>query len=178
MILIYNLLNENQSKIQLDLLAHLQKNLPQFARQSRHELKDSINCYIDSLLDSVASNNSEKLESYFRYLVRKDPEDQRNIKSTHNQHIPNGLLVQYLLSIMPILRKNLQNEFRKLSIDGKSLFNQAMNFLDNLISNAINLFLDIYDEYMQLKLTQQKIYLENKKDALGIDLSRFILFRV
>ena len=171
MILIYNLLNEKKSQIKLEILASLQKNLAEFSRSNRHELKESITCYLDSLLDAIASNNSKKLESYFRYLVRKDSENK------HNQHIPNGLLVQYLLSIGPILRKTLQKEFRELPIDGKSLFNQGIRFLENLISQAVNLFLNIQDEYLKLKLTQQKIYLENKKDALGIDLSKFILFR-
>lgn len=167
MILIYNLVDEKKAQIRIRFLAIVQRDVPTLARHSRHELKPMIDTYLNALLELMAGGNEEPLRRYFRYLIRNDG----------GTSIKKSTVIRFVMAIAPIFRQILQEEFRKMPIDGKSLFNKGMDFLEETLATAAAAFLDEYDEYIKNKLSEQNQYLMDKRDALGVDLSQFILFR-
>ena len=167
MILIYNLIDDNKGQIRIKLLSAVQRDVPALARHNRHELKPMVESYIESLLDLMASGNDEPLRRFFRYMIRNDS----------GTSLKKSAMVRFIMAIAPILRQTLQENFRDMPLDGKALYNQGMNFVDQTLSTAAAAFLDEFDAYIKNKIAEQNQYLMDKRDALGVDLSQFILFR-
>lgn len=166
MILIYNLVDDNKAKIRIQFLSAVQREAPEFSKYNRHELKPMIDAYIEGLLDLMASGSDESLRRHFRYLIRNDGS---NLKKSTS--------IKFIMAIAPVLRRTLQEGFREMHLDGKSLLNQGMNFVDQTLSTAAAGFLDEFDAYIKNKIAEQNQYLMDKRETLGVDLSQFILFR-
>jgi len=82
-----------------------------------------------------------------------------------------------LLMFLPVIRELLQQEFRDFDGDGLSLYNQAMSQLESTMFKSSSLFINTWFEYLKSKMTEHDEYLTEENEQLGVDLSKFILFR-
>ena len=75
------------------------------------------------------------------------------------------------------MRKLLQDEFRSVRGDGRSLYNDSVTKIEDTAYDALCLFADIYQEYVRSRITEHNDYIDEQNAQLGVDLSKFILFR-
>ena len=55
--------------------------------------------------------------------------------------------------------------------------NQAMSQLESTMFKSCSLFINTWFEYLKTKMTEHDEYLTEENEQLGVDLSKFILFR-
>lgn len=167
MILLHKLLEKNRELIIITLLKNITKEIRTYSRIPRSELKEIYEHLFDAYIDVLVANDNNNLLKLFKYLAR--------VRVA--QSFPLGIILQSILGFSYVLRTVLQNEFNKISEDGKKLFNLSMQKIDQTTSEAIVTFSDVYQDYLKSRISEHNNYLNEQNQRLGIDLSRFILFR-
>jgi hypothetical protein len=82
-----------------------------------------------------------------------------------------------LLSFNVVIRPLLQEFFRHDEGDGLKNFNQCMAKVESTSFDAVATFSDVFQDHLQTRVDEHNNYLQEKKRQLGIDLSKFVLFR-
>ena len=167
MIELYNFLENNNEQIINALLTRIPKEVPAYARVSRNELKQSLEYLLEAYTDMLVTGEDDSQRTYFKYLAKV--RTAQSFKLADVQH--------KLLMFLPVIREQLQQEFREFDGDGLSLYNQAMSQLESTMFKSCSLFINTWFEYLKTKMTEHDEYLTEENEQLGVDLSKFILFR-
>lgn len=167
MIELYNFLENNSEQIVNNLLTVIPKEVPAYARTSRNELKQSLEYLLEAYTDLLVTGEDDSQRTYFKYLA----------KVRTSQSFKLSDVLHKLQCFLPVIRELLQVEFREFDGDGLSLFNKAMGQLERTMFRSTALFVDTWFEYLKTKMTEHDEYLTEQNQDLGVDLSKFILFR-
>lgn len=167
MIVLYTLLETHQNRLINLLITQIHKEIPAYARISRHELRESIQYFLESFWDFLISGDNANLKTYFRYVTR--------LRSSQSFEL--SVIVRAQLCFSAVVRTILQNEIRRQPGDGQATFNQSAQKLDRTFHDAIALFIEVHREFLQSRIDTHNQYLQEQKQRHGIDLSKFILFR-
>ena len=71
----------------------------------------------------------------------------------------------------------LQDEYRDVEGDGQAMFNKSMEKIETTCFQSVCTFVDIFQDYLDSRIKEHNDYLNEKNKQLGVDLSKFILFR-
>jgi len=167
MIELYNFLENNNEKIIATLLTVIPKEVPAYSRVPRNELKQSLEYLLEAYTDLLVTGEDDSQRTYFKYLSKVRSSQSFKMSDT----------VHKLMCFLSVIREALQKEFRDLDGDGLTVFNKAMAQLERTVFKSVATFIDIYQEYMKSKRTEHDEYLQEQNEQLGVDLSKFILFR-
>jgi hypothetical protein len=169
MLSLYNILVEHRTRIVSGVLSRVPKDVKAYSRIPRGEMRESIEHLYDAYLDFVASGSDDKLRQIFGYVAR--------VRIA--QDIKLSAILRALLTFNVVIRPILQEIFRfsKENPNGRSDFNDCMLKLEQTTFSAIATFSDVFLEYMQSRVDEHNQYLAQKNKQLGIDLSKFVLFR-
>ena len=165
MIVLYTALENQKDHISSALLNHIPRQIKPYSRVPRAELKESIDHVLDALFDYIITNQHAQLQTVFQYIARM----------RHAQGIPVSAVVRALLSTTPIVRTALRRE-RAYCQYGEQL-DDATAKVERGVFNAVALYTETFQEYLQSRVDDHNSYLSEKNQQLGIDLSKFILFR-
>ncbi len=167
MIELYNFLENNTDQIVSGLLTAIPKDVPAYARVNRNELKQSVEYLLEAYTDRLVTGEDDSQKTYFKYLAK--------VRTAQSFKLSDVLHKQ--LCFLPVIRSLLQQEFRDVDGDGLTLFNQAMGQLERTTFQSASLFIDVYQDYLKSRMTEHDEYLQENNEQLGVDMSKFILFR-
>jgi hypothetical protein len=164
---LYNFLENNNSLLVSQLLTAIPKEVPSYARTPRNELKQSIEYLLEAYTDLLVTGEDDAQRTYFKYLAK--------VRSSQSFKLSD--VARKLLCFPPVIRSMLQEEFRDVDGDGLTLFNKAMDQLERTMYDSVARFIDVYLDYQSSRKTEHDEYLDEQNEQLGVDLSKFILFR-
>lgn len=167
MIELYNFLENNRGLIVSALLTRIPKEVPAYARIPRNELKQSLEYLLEAYTDLLVTGEDDSQRTYFKYLA----------KVRASQSFKLSDVVRKLLCFLPVIRSMLQEEMRDVDGDGLALFNKAMDQLERTTYDSVCRFVDTFQEYLASRIDEHNEYLDEQNKELGVDLSKFILFR-
>lgn len=167
MIELYNFFENNNDQIINGLLTTIPKEVAAYSRVNRNELKQSLEYLLEAYTDKLVTGEDDSQRTYFKYLAK--------VRSAQSFRMSDVLHKQ--LCFVPVIRKLLQDEFRDVDGDGRTLFNTAMHQLEVTSFQSASLFIEIYQDYLKSRMTEHDEYLQEDREQLGVDLSKFILFR-
>ncbi len=167
MILLYSLLEKNKERIILTLLHRIPKEIRSYARIPRPELKSSLEHLFEAYLELLISKDDTQIRRIFKYVAR--------VRLA--QSFTLGTILKAALSFTPVIRALLQEEFKRMDGDGRQLFNRAMGQIEKTTSDSVVAFSEVFQEHIKSKIDEHNQYLNQQNKKLGVDLSRFILFR-
>jgi hypothetical protein len=167
MIELYNMMEANHDALVSSLLAKVPKEVPAYARLPRNELKQSIEHLLEAYTDLLVTGQDDGLRAFFKYIAK--------VRSAQSFKVSDVL--RALLCFPSVIRRFLQDEFRDHQGDGLALFNTAMGKVELTSYQGVCTFVDIFQEYVDNRIKEHNDYLNEKNKQLGVDLSKFILFR-
>jgi hypothetical protein len=169
MLSLYNILVENRPRIVSAVLNRVPRDVKAYSRVPRGEVRESVEHLFDAYLDLVASGSDEKLRHMFGYIARMRVAQAFRLSS----------ILRALLTFNVVIRPILQEIYRyaKDNKDARSEFNESMTQVEITTFDAIATFSDVFQDYMQSRVDEHNQYLQQKNRQLGIDLSKFVLFR-
>lgn len=167
MLALYNVLVENRSRIITTVLNKVPREVKAYNRVPRGELRESVEHLFDAYLDLLASESDERLRHMFNYIARVRVAQAFRLSA----------ILRALLSFNSIIRPILQDSYRNIEGDGRKNFNQSMIIVESTTFDAIATFSDVFQDYVQNRVDEHNQYLQQKNRQLGIDLSKFVLFR-
>lgn len=167
MIQLYNFFEHNHDLLVNALQGQVPKNVESYARVPRNELKQSIEHLLEAYTDLLVTGENDSLRAFFKYIA----------KLRASQSFKVSDVMRALLVFPPVIRSMLQEEFRDVDGDGRAMFNVAMDKIESTAFDSICVFADIFQEYLDSRIDEHNEYLSEKNKQLGVDLSKFILFR-
>lgn len=167
MIELYNFLENNRERIVSSLLGRIPKEIPAYARVPRNELKQSLEYLLEAYTDLLVTGEPDQQKTYFKYVAK--------VRSSQSFKLSDVL--HKLLLFLPVIRSMLQEEFRDVNGDGLQLFNKAMNHLERTMFESACRFVEVFQEYLRSRIEEHNEYIDEQNKQLGVDLSKFILFR-
>lgn len=167
MIELYNFLENNNALIVSALVTRIPKEVPAYARVPRNELKQSVEYLLEAYTDLLVTGEDDSQRTYFKYVAK--------IRSAQSFKLSDVL--HKLLVFLPVIRQMLQEEFRDVDGDGLALFNRAMEQLEKTSHQSVCRFVDVFQDYLANRIDEHNEYLDDQNKQLGVDLSKFILFR-
>lgn len=167
MIELYNFLENHRDLIVSSLLTRIPKEVGAYARVPRNELKQSIEYLLEAYTDLLVTGEDESQRKYFKYIA----------KLRSSQSFKMSDVLHKLLLFLPVIRGLLQEEMRDVDGDGLALFNRAMEQLERTTYTSVCLFVDVFQEHLKSRIEEHNEYLDEQNKQLGVDLSKFILFR-
>lgn len=167
MIELYNFLENNRDLIVSALLARIPKEVSAYARVPRNELKQSLEYLLEAYTDLLVTGEEDAQRTYFKYLAK--------VRSSQSFKLSDVL--HKLLCFLPVIRGMLQEEFRDVDGDGLSLFNKAMDQLERTNYESVCRFVDVFQDHLKSRIEEHNEYIDEQNKQLGVDLSKFILFR-
>lgn len=167
MLHLYNVLSDNRTRIISGLLNRVPRDVRAYSRIPRGELRESIEHLYDAYLDLLVSNNDDRLKHMFTYIARMRVA----------QAFPLGAILRALLCFNIIVRPILQDAYLADDELGMRAFNEGMSKIESTTFDAISTFSNVFQEYVQSQVDEHNQYLQQKNHQLGIDLSKFVLFR-
>ena len=167
MIELYNFLENNREQIISTLLARVPKEIAAYSRVPRNELKQSLEYLLEAYTDLLVTGEDGQQRTYFKYLAK--------VRSAQSFTLSDAM--HKLLLFLPVIRSMLQEEFRDVNGDGLTLFNTAMNQLERTTYDSVCRFVDVFQEHLRSRIDEHNEYIDEQNKQLGVDLSKFILFR-
>lgn len=167
MIELYNFLENNREQIISTLLARVPKEIAAYSRVPRNELKQSLEYLLEAYTDLLVTGEDDQQRTYFKYLAK--------VRSAQSFTLSDAM--HKLLLFLPVIRSMLQEEFRDVNGDGLTLFNTAMNQLERTTYDSVCRFVDVFQEHLRSRIDEHNEYIDEQNKQLGVDLSKFILFR-
>lgn len=166
MIVLHNFIESHRFRISNQLLIQIPRQVRAYARLPRGEMRQSVDYLLDGYLTFVASGSLTELQQSFDYLTR----------ARIAQGFKLGDVQQALLLFIEVARPMLQAFCRDYG-DSLADFEALMGQLERGVHRAVTLFADIFIAYMQSRIDEHNHYLQQQNQSLGLDLSKFILFR-
>ena len=71
----------------------------------------------------------------------------------------------------------MAKKYNELTPGEKAVYRQAMAKIESTSFNAVAMFSDVFQDYLQSCVDEHNKYLQQKNRQHGIDLSRLVLFR-
>ena len=167
MIELYNMMEANHDALVSSLLAKVPKEVPAYSRLPRNELKQSIEHLLEAYTDLLVTGQDDGLRAFFKYIAK--------VRSAQSFKVSDVL--RALLCFPAVIRRFLQDEFRDFQGDGLAMFNTAMGKVEMTSYQGVCTFVDIFQDYVDNRIKEHNDYLNEKNKQLGVDLSKFILFR-
>ena len=167
MIELYNFMEHNHELIVNALLTQVPKYVASYSRVPRNELKQSIEHLLEAYTDLLVTNEDDSLRAFFKYVAK--------VRAAQSFKVSD--VMRALLCFPPVIRAMLQEEFRDAEGDGRALFNTAISKIEKTAFDSICVFADIFQDYLDSRIDEHNEYLNEKNKQLGVDLSKFILFK-
>jgi hypothetical protein len=167
MIELYNFLENNREQLVSTILTRIPKDIPAYSRVSRNDLKQSIEYLMEAYTDLLVTGENESQITYFKFLS----------KVRVSQSYQLGDVVHKLLLFLSVIRAALQVELRDHDGDGLTLFNESMDQLERTMFQSASTFIQTYQDYLKSRMSEHDEYLQEQNEELGVDMSKFILFR-
>jgi len=167
MIQLYNFMEHNHELLVSALLTQVPKDVGSYARVPRNELKQSIEHLLEAYTDLLVTGEDDSLRAFFKYIA----------KLRASQSFKVSDVMRALLCFPPVIRSMLQEEFRDVDGDGRAMFNTAIDKIEKTAFDSICVFADIFQDYLSSRIDEHNEYLTEKNKQLGVDLSKFILFK-
>jgi hypothetical protein len=167
MLELYNFMEANHDALVSNLLTRVPKEVGVYSRLPRNELKQSIEHLLEAYTDLLVTGQDEGLRAFFKYIAK--------VRSAQSFKVSD--VMRALLCFPTVIRRMLQEEYRNVEGDGLSMFNKAMEKIDSTSYASVCTFVDIFQDYVDNRVKEHNDYLNEKNKQLGVDLSKFILFR-
>lgn len=167
MIELYNFFENNKAQIIGNLLTRIPKDVPAYSRVARNDLKQSLEYLLEAYTDLLVTGEDDSQRTYFKFLA----------KVRVSQSFQLGDIVHKLLLIMAVVRPLLQEKFREHSGDGLGLYNKAMDVLERTTFKSCATYLEVHNAYLKSRVDEHNEYVDEENKQLGVDMSKFILFR-
>jgi hypothetical protein len=167
MLELYNFMESNHDALVSNLLAKVPKEVAAYSRLPRNELKQSIEHLLEAYTDLLVTGQDEGLRAFFKYIAK--------VRSAQSFKVSD--VMRALLCFPSVIRRMLQDEYRDVEGDGLAMFNKAMEKIEGTCFQSVCVFVDIFQEYLDGRIKEHNDYLNEKNKQLGVDLSKFILFR-
>jgi hypothetical protein len=167
MIELYNFLENNRAQITTALLTRIPKDIPAYSRVARNDLKQSLDYLLEAYTDLLVTGDDDSQRTYFKFLA----------KLRVSQSFKFGDVLHKHLLILAVVRPMLQAKFRDHAGDGMGLFNKAMDVMERTHFQTISLLCQVWSDYIKSRADQHGEYVDEENKQLGVDMSKFILFR-
>jgi hypothetical protein len=167
MLPLYNILVDNRTRVISMVLNRVPRDVRAYSRVPRAELRESVEHLYDAYLELLASESDERLRQMFVYIARVRVAQAFRLSA----------ILRALLSFNAIIRPILQESYRDIDGDGRKAFNLAMAKIESTTFESVATFSDVFQDYLQNRVDEHNQYLQQKNRQLGIDLSKFVLFR-
>ena len=167
MIELYNFLENNRAQILTALLARIPKDIPAYSRVARNDLRQSLEYLLEAYTDLLVTGEDESQRTYFKFLA----------KVRVSQAFQIGDIVHKHLIIMATVRPMIQEKFREHQGDGLALYNKAMDVLERTTFKSVATYLEVHNAYLKSRVDEHSEYVDEENKQLGVDMSKFILFR-
>lgn len=167
MIELYNFLENNRTQIVTALLTRIPKDLPAYTRVPRTDLKQSLEYLLEAYTDLLVTGEDDSQRTYFKFLA----------KVRVSQSFQMGDVMQKHLLIMAVARPMIQEKFREHPGDGLALYNRAMDVLERTTMKSMAVFVEVWQGYLKSRVDEHAEYVDEENKQLGVDMSKFILFR-
>jgi hypothetical protein len=167
MIELYNFFENNRAQIVTACLTRIPKDLPAYSRVARNDLKQSLEYLLEAYTDLLVTGEDDSQRTYFKFLS----------KVRVSQSFQLGDVLQKHMIIMSVVRPMIQEKFREHSGDGLALFNKAMDVMERTTAKSIGTFVEVWQGYLKSRVDEHSEYVDEENKQLGVDMSKFILFR-
>jgi hypothetical protein len=167
MIELYNFLENGRPQILTALLARIPKDIPAYSRVARNDLKQSLEYLLEAYTDLLVTGEDDSQRTYFKFLA----------KVRVSQSFQVGDIIHKQLVIMATVRPMIQEKFREHSGDGLALYNKAMDVLERTTFKSAATYLEVHNAYLKSRVDEHNEYVDEENKQLGVDMSKFILFR-
>ena len=167
MIELYNFLENNRPQIIAALLTRIPKDLPAYSRVARNDLKQSLEYLLEAYTDLLVTGDDDSQKTYFKFLA----------KLRVSQSFKLGDVIHKHLLFMAVIRPMLQEKFRDHSGDGLALYTKAMDVLERTHFQSVSLMVQVWSDYIKGRADEHNEYVDEENKQLGVDMSKYILFR-
>lgn len=167
MIELYNFLENNRTQILTALLARIPKDVPAYSRVARNDLRQSLEYLLEAYTDLLVTGEDESQRTYFKFLAKVRVSQSFQVGDICHKH----------LLIMATTRPMIQEKFREHSGDGLGLYNKAMDVLERTTFKSVATYLEVHNAYLKSRVDEHSEYVDEENKQLGVDMSKFILFR-
>ncbi len=167
MIELYNFFENNRTQIISTLLTRIPKEIPAYSRVPRNDLKQSLEYILEAYTDLLVTGDDDSQKTYFKFLA----------KLRVSQSFKLGDVLQKHLMVLAVVRPLLQVKFREHSGDGLGLYNKAMDILERTHFQSVGLLVQVWTDYVKSRADEHNEYVDEDNKQLGVDMSKFILFR-
>ena len=167
MLELYNFMESNHDALVSQLLTRVPKEVGPYSRLPRNELKQSIEHLLEAYTDLLVTGQDEGLRAFFKYIAK--------VRAAQSFKVSD--VMRALLCFPGVMRVMLQAEYRNSEGDGLGMFNRAMEKIEVTSFQSVCTFVDIFQDYLDSRIKEHNEYLNEKNKQLGVDLSKFILFR-
>jgi hypothetical protein len=164
---LYNFFEGNRAQIVNTMLTRIPKDLPAYSRVARNDLKQSIEYIIEAYTDLLVTGDDDSLKTFYKFLAK--------VRVSQSFKMSDVLHKNMLL--LAVVRPMLQQKFRDHSGDGLALYNKAMDVLERTMFQSMALLVQVWTDYLKSRTTEHNEYLDEDNKQLGVDMSKFILFR-
>ena len=164
---LYNFLENNRTQIVSSLLTRIPKEIPAYSRVARNDLKQSLDYLLEAYTDLLVTGDEDSQKTYFKFLA----------KLRVSQSFKLGDVLHKHLLILAVVRPMIQEKFRDHAGDGLGLYNKAMDVLERTHFKSISLMVQVWSDYIKSRKDEHSEYVDEDNKQLGVDMSKFILFR-
>jgi len=164
---LYNFLENNRAAIVSAMLTKVPKDIPAYARVARNELRQSLEYLLEAYTDLLVTGEDDSQRTYFKFLS----------KVRVSQSFKLGDIIHKHLCFLAVIRPMLQAQLRDVDGDGLGLFNRAMDHLERTTFKSVVVFVEVYQDYLKSRVDEHNEYVDEENKQLGVDMSKFILFR-
>jgi hypothetical protein len=164
---LFNFFESNRAPIVTQMLSRVPKDIPAYSRVARNDLKQSIEYIIEAYTDLIVTGDSDSLRTYYKFLA----------KVRVSQSFKLGDVIHKNLLLTAVVRPMLQQKFRDHAGDGMALFNKAQDTLERTMFQSIALLVQVWSDYIKSRMEEHNEYVDEDNKQLGVDMSKFILFR-
>ena len=165
---LFNFLEDYNAQIITLLLGKIPKGIQAYGKMPRTELKQMLEHLLDGYVDLLVTGQTDALDKVFRYMSR--------VHAAKNFKVSDVLAA--VLMFPQVIRRLLAEEYADVKDeDAVHKFNQALEQTETTAHRAACSFVDIFQDYVDNRIKEHNDYLNEKNKQLGVDLSKFILFR-
>jgi hypothetical protein len=164
---LYNFLENNRAQIVSALLTRIPKDIPAYSRVARNDLKQSLEYILEAYTDLLVTGDDDSQKTYFKFLA----------KLRVSQSFKLGDVLHKQLLLLAVVRPMIQTKFRDHAGDGLALYNKAMDVLERTHFQSVALLVQVWTDYVKSRAAEHNEYVDEDNKQLGVDMSKFILFR-
>ncbi len=166
-ILLYDILEEKRPQIITSLCRRIPKEVRPYGKIPRIELQEAIDQFLDAFLNFLITGDDARLRRLFGYVAQL----------RFAQGFSMSTVLKAILCFLPTTQELLYSHLVHDDPTDRALYGKWMFTLQQTTIQTAGIFTEAYQEHVQSQVDNYNQYLEEQKKQLGVDLSRFILFR-